>query len=190
MDDDADRRCMARLRDGDDLALNELMRRWREPLVAFCVRYSGNLTDAREIAHETFVRVYSARMRYRPSAAFSTWLFTIANNLCRMRNRWRRRHPELLEADREATLDSQDAANSHRDPSVEADRRDLGEDLARAIRQLPHHLRSAFVLHALQGMTQGEIAAIQQTTEKAIERRLSRAREKLRNLLESKWGGD
>ena len=95
--DDID--CMRRLGEGDDLALNDLMRRWKKPLVTFCLRYTGNVTDAQEIAQETFVKVYGARHRYRPTAAFSTWLFTIATNLCRARARWRSRHPEVLESD-------------------------------------------------------------------------------------------
>ena len=183
--------CMERLRTGDDLALNDLMRRWKAPLVAFCLRYTGNPTDAREIAHETFVRVYSARKRYRPTGAFSTWLFAIAANLCRMRNRWRSRHPEVLEADRDpgSAAGEPAEAGGTSDPAAAADRHDLARDLDAAVRRLPHDLRSAFVLRELQGLSTREIAGVQGTTEKAVERRLARAREKLRSLLAPKWGG-
>lgn len=76
------------LQHGDELALNDLMARWKEPLVTYCLRYTGNITDAKEIAQESFVKVYQSRHRYEPRAsAFSTWLFQIATNLCRMRNR-------------------------------------------------------------------------------------------------------
>lgn len=190
MDDEADKRCMARLREGDDLALNDLMQRWKEPLVTFCLRYTGNRTDAREIAQETFVKVYKARNRYRATeATFSTWLFGIANNLCRMRHRWKKRHPEILEADRESynTGGSEMTSDS---PASEVDRRALARDLDQAIQQLPHDLRSAFIFSQLQGKSQSEIALIQNTTTKAIERRLARAKEKLRSLLSQKWGED
>ena len=185
MDNDEDVRCMERLREGDDLALNDLMRRWKEPLVSFCLRSTGNLTDAHEIAQETCVKVYSARKRYRPTAAFSTWLFTIANNLCRMRGRWRKRHPEVLESDRESFAKEPTAPNP--DPAVSSDRAALARDLDRAILHLPGDLRTAFVLYELHGKTCREIGLIEGCTEKAVERRLARAREKLRSKLESKW---
>ncbi len=181
-----DLRRMARLREGDDLALNELMRRWKEPLVTFAFRYTGNVTDAREIAHETFVRVYSARRRYRPKAAFSTWLFAIAANLCRTRARWQSRHPEVLEADcRDGLPEGTDESGAG--PPDEADRRALGEDLAQAIRGLPHDFRVAFVLFELQGESCRKIGEVLGCTEKAVERRLARARERLRGVLRAKW---
>ncbi len=170
--------------------LNELMGRWKEPLVSFSLRYTGNLADARDIAQETFVKVYASRERYRRKAAFSTWLFTIAMNLCRMRARWRSRHPEVLDAD--SDQDSDDRAAST-DPSQEVDKRELGLDLQLAIANLPHELRVAFVLYEINGMSYREIGKVVKCSEKAVERRLARAREHLRSALEPKWrdaGGD
>jgi RNA polymerase sigma-70 factor (ECF subfamily) len=185
---DEDLHCMERLRDGDDLALNDLMRRWKEPLVTFSLRYTGNVTDAREIAQETFVKVYAARKRYRPSAFFSSWLFTIAANLCRMRSRWRSRHPEILEADRDEACDAPaDNDTQSDDPSVEADRNSLASDLDRAIQSLPHDLRVTFVLYEIQGYLYREVSDVLGCSEKAVERRLTRARERLRSLLKPKW---
>jgi RNA polymerase sigma-70 factor (ECF subfamily) len=179
---------MERLKEGDDLALNDLMARWKEPLVTFCLRYTGNLTDARELAQEAFVNVYGSRFRYKPKAAFSTWLFSIAANLCRMRARWGSRHPEVLEADRPEHLSA--GANdpvAPNDPSTETDRNALAVDLDRAIQALPHDLRVAFVLYELQGLSYREIATVLVCTEKAVERRLARSRERLQTLLEAKW---
>ncbi len=133
---------------GDELTLNDLMARWKEPLVTYCLRYTGNITDAKEIAQESFVKVYQSRHRYEPRAtAFSTWLFQIATNLCRMRNRWKNRHPELLEADAfsSAPQDSNRLSESGI-PSDEADRRSLATDLDAAIRLLQHDLRTTFIL--------------------------------------------
>jgi RNA polymerase sigma-70 factor (ECF subfamily) len=185
MDNDEDVRCMERLREDDDLALNDLMRRWKEPLVSFCLRSTGNLTDAQEIAQETFVKIYQARKRYRPTATFSTWLFTIANNLCRMRGRWRKRHPEILESDGNGLME--DNESSIGDPAAAVDTKDLARDLEHAIQHLPQDIRTAFVLYELHGQRYREISKIQRCSEKAVERRLARAREQLRSLLEHKW---
>ena len=71
---------MARLRDGDDLALNALMERWEQPAIGFATRYTNNRSDALELAQETFVRIYENRKRYRAKGKFSTWMFAIAAN--------------------------------------------------------------------------------------------------------------
>src|SRR5258708_34552511 len=80
---DPDAELMLRLKDGEDLMLNELMTRWQQPLVAFIYRYIGHQSDALDLAQETFVRVYQARSRYTARAKFASWLFAIAANLCR-----------------------------------------------------------------------------------------------------------
>src|SRR5215472_18190822 len=87
--------CMVRLREGDDLALNELMERWQKPLHSFILRYVGNHRDSIELAEETFVRVHQHRSRFNFKSKFSTWLLTIATNLCRHHTRWRERHPTI-----------------------------------------------------------------------------------------------
>jgi hypothetical protein len=92
---DPDHSCMVRLIAGDDLALSELMERWQKPLHSFILRYVGNYADSIELAQETFVRVYHHRSRFNFKSKFSTWLLTIATNLCRHHARWRKRHPTL-----------------------------------------------------------------------------------------------
>jgi RNA polymerase sigma-70 factor (ECF subfamily) len=92
---DPDLARMARLIDGDDSALNQLMDRWQKPLLSFILRYVGNHADSIELAQETFVRVYQNRSRFNFKSKFSTWLLAIATNLCRHHARWRTRHPTI-----------------------------------------------------------------------------------------------
>src|SRR5260221_14141067 len=94
MEADPDAELMLRLKNGEDWILNELMTRWQQPLVAFIYRYIGRETEALDLAQETFVRVYATRHRYAVRGKFSTWLFTIAANLCRNYLRWRQRRGE------------------------------------------------------------------------------------------------
>ena len=190
MADEEDKRKMSRLREGDDFALNDLMARWKEPVVTYCLRYTGNLTDAKEIAQETFVKVYQSRHRYRPQegVAFSTWLFRIATNLCRMRHRWKTRHPEVLDADREENDGAENSVPTQPDTPLETmDRKNLAADLDAAIQRLTPDLKAAFILQELQGRSQAEIGAIQNCSVKSVERRLARAREQLRESLRGKW---
>src|SRR3981081_4613910 len=92
---EADVLAMQRLQAGDDLALNEIMVRWKQPLASYLLRQSGNHEDAVDLTMETFVRVYESRYRYSPSARFARWIFTIATNLARTHGRWNRLTPDV-----------------------------------------------------------------------------------------------
>lgn len=184
----ADVQCMDRLNGGDDLALNELMARWQTPLVSFILRYTGNEQDALDLAQETFVRVYASRGRYRPAAKFSTWLFTIATNLCRNLARWRDRHPTVplsAPSDDEPGLESTLPAPGDT-PADSAERHDLASAVREHVQKLPHDLKTVVLLFEFQDLGYEEIAAMLGCTSKAVETRLYRARQILRESL-SRW---
>jgi RNA polymerase sigma-70 factor (ECF subfamily) len=186
---DGDVGLMLRLKGGDDLALNEIMRRWQEPLTAFIYRYVGNEADALDVAQETFAHVYESRDRYEPRAKFSTWLYTIAGNLCRNFGRWQQRHPTVSlhahtgddDSSLEATLPSPDEL-----PSDTAERNDLASAVREHIQALPHDLKTAVLLFEYQELSHQEIAAVLGCSPKAVETRLYRARKILREGL-ARW---
>ncbi|MEI6562525.1 MAG: sigma-70 family RNA polymerase sigma factor [Verrucomicrobiota bacterium] len=177
----ADADCMARLRCGDDLALNALMDRWQKPLATFLLRYTGNEATALDLAQETFVRVYENRHTFR-GGAFSSWLFSIAVNLCKNHARWQARHPTV-------TLDAQGACEIP-SPSASPDAQAASEELAAAVRAaihgLPHDLKTVTLLFEYQEQSHSEIAAVLGCTTKAVETRLYRARQILRERL-ARW---
>ena len=187
---DKDQETMLRLKGGDDLALNELMGRWQKQLVGFILRYAGNEQDALDLAQETFVRVFESRERYEPRSKFSTWLFTIATNLCRNQARWRERHPTVTlhatgENDDDSGLESTLPAAGDT-PSDSAEREDLASAVREAIQALPHDLKTAVLLFEYQDQGYEEIAAALGCTPKAVETRLYRARQFLRESL-ARW---
>ena len=73
---------MLRCGQGDRSAFTELVRRYEEPLVNFLYRMVGDLNEAEDLFQETFLRVLKSASKYEPRAAFSTWLYKIARNLC------------------------------------------------------------------------------------------------------------
>jgi RNA polymerase sigma-70 factor, ECF subfamily len=190
-ENNADTQRMLALRDGDDLALNDIIQRWQLPLVSFILRYVGNHSDALDLAQETFVRIFENRRRYRPSGQFSTWLFTIASNVCRNFLRWRERHPSLATPSREngAGADGNPAGESAADTPTPADNAEHS-DLACAVREhiqaLPHDLKTAILLHEYEELSHPEIAAVLGCSAKAVETRLYRARKILREAL-ARW---
>ena len=180
---------MLRLKSGDDLALNELMERWQKPLVGFILRYAGNEQDALDLAQETFVRVFESRDRYEPRSKFSTWLFAIATNLCRNLARWRERHPTVTlhgtgEED-DATLENTLPATGDTPPD-NAERKDLASAVREAIQTLPNDLKTVVLLFEYHEQGYEEIAASLGCSPKAVETRLYRARQFLREKL-ARW---
>lgn len=71
---DTDIALMLRLAGGEDLALNELISRWRTRVASFLLRMVGDHATAMDLTQESFVRLYSSRKTYKPTAAFSTYL--------------------------------------------------------------------------------------------------------------------
>ena len=181
---DPDHAAMARLRAGDDLALNEIIDRWRQRVTSFLSRMTGNETAAIDLAQETFVRVYQSRERFRPKGEFSTWLFTIAANLGRQHFRWQRRHPAISmeAAQRDADL-GQRLAAPERDPSQSLQSEELSSLVRDAVLALPGDLREAVILSQYEELSHQQIAAISGCTAKAVETRLYRAKQLLRERL-------
>jgi RNA polymerase sigma-70 factor, ECF subfamily len=186
--EDPDVLAMSRLREGDDLALNDIMDRWQIRLTGYLVRLTGSEATAVDLAQETFVRVYGNRFRYRPSGAFSTWLFAIASNLGRHHLRWQLRHPTIsMEATAGTSgslLESVQAAEP--DPRVRLERSERAEAVREAVAELTPDLREAVILFTYEDMSYEQIATIQRCSTKAVETRLYRARALLRKKL-ARW---
>ena len=171
---------------GHAAALNDLMARHATPVFQFLCRMVGNEDDANDLAQETFVRVFRSRTSFRTSEKFSTWLYTIAANLARNHFRWRARHPNVsLEAetgDSEQTLGSTLPANEPV-PNEQALAAERASAVRAAVGRLPDDLREAIVLCEWEELSMVEAAAVLETTPKAVESRLYRARQMLRERL-------
>ena len=183
-----DRADMEKLQAGHDAALNDLMERHATPVFHFLCRLVGNEDDATDLAQETFVRVFKSAKSFRVEQKFSSWLFTIAANLARNHFRWRARHPNVsLDAENpetEQTLGGTLPANSPA-PNDEALATERAKAVRSAVNQLPEDLREAVVLCEWEDRSIAEAALILEATPKAVESRLYRARQILRERLKS-----
>jgi len=184
-----DRQDMEQLASGQDAALDRLMDRHATGVFRFLFRILGNDGDAHDLAQETFMRVYRQSKTFQTDKPFTNWLYTIASNLARNQLRWRSRHP---------TVSFDDASDSDPPPvgetltaiDPEPGQRALAEERIAAVRKavdlLPDDLRQAVVLCEWQDFKVSDAAAILNTTPKAVESRLYRARKMLREHLR-KW---
>lgn len=173
---------MIRLKAGDEAALNLLMQRWQVPLVRFILRYTGNPTDAVELAQEVFVRVYQHRSRFTPNRRFSTWVYTIATNLCRNQARWHRNHPTTPLAGQEGGSGSA-WVTPEPSPAARAEHSEIAALVRDQIQRLPHDLKTVILLFEYEECSHETIAGVLGCTPKAVESRLYRARKRLRKAL-------
>lgn len=177
---------MAQLAHGHDTALNELMQRHAEKLYHYLLRSLQDEGDAADLAQETFVKVYQNRHKYDPGQKFTTWLYAIASNLVRDRFRWRSRHPQVsLEAKNEHTetnlKNTLPASELTPDQNLQTEER--ANTVRKAVAGLPEELRQPLVLAVYQGLSQADIASILKCSVKAVETRIYRARQQLRDRL-------
>lgn len=186
--DALDQQDMERLASGHDSALNDLMTRHAQRLFHYLIRQLRDESDAEDLAQETFVRVFQHRQKFNPTHRFSTWLYTIATNLVRDRQRWRTRHPQVsLDAENEST--GGDLKDKLPATGATPEEKLIGGERAAAVRaaiaKLPEDLRTVILLFEYEEQSQQEIAAVLNCTPKAVEMRLYRARQELRERLAS-----
>lgn len=172
------------IRAGNGAALEELIKRHREPLFHFVFRYLHDETVARDVVQETFVRVYFKASVFQPRATVKTWMYAIALNLCRdqLRKLAKRRDDIPLDAPHLRASHPDELLDSQLQPSEQSGQRERFALLQRAIDQLPETLREALILFA-EGRSQKEVAEMLKTTPKTIELRVYHAKKKLRGLL-------
>ena len=173
------------LQAGNESALNELIDRHREPLFYFVVRYLRDEAGARDVIQETFVRVFFKAKSFEPRASVKTWIYAIALNLARDEGRKLSKRQRMVSLDAPGPEDRppMEVADEAPLPDVQAGQRDRYALLQAAIDRLPHKLKSALVLFALEGKSQRETADILGTTPKTVELRVAHARQKLKQAL-------
>jgi RNA polymerase sigma-70 factor, ECF subfamily len=187
-----DEELMIRFQGGDRPAFAVLVRRHKTPLYNFALRQLGSPPTAEEVVQDAFVRVVQSAQDFRHASRFSTWLYTIARNLCvdQMRRGALRRHP---------SLDGPAAGGGHQDgdgASLGDRTADIGacveravvaieirERVIAAIDELPVDQREVFLLREIGSLPFRDIAAIVGVPENTVKSRMRYALERLQAAL-------
>ena len=186
---DPDVRLMLEVRGDSAEAFEELMLRYQGRLVTILEHLVGDRDQAEDLAQEVFLRVYRARKTYTAGAKFSTWLFTIANNIASnaLRTRFRRREVGLRAPDGSAVGNPWDrviAASSGQMPVRRLDKAEMREIVRLALAALNERQRLAVLLSKFEGMSYADIAETMELSPQAVKSLLARARVNLREVLE------
>jgi RNA polymerase sigma-70 factor, ECF subfamily len=181
---DADAQLMLRVNRGDAAAFATLVEQYKQPVLNFVARSLRDPTEAEDLAQVVFVQAWKSRARYRASAKFSTWLFTIARNLCLNELRRRARHPaEPLDAphpehEGEPLHQPPDAQTvSPPDALLHAE---LERKIEEALAALPENQRTAILLCRQEELSYEEIAEVIGCSLSATKSLIFRGRETLK----------
>jgi RNA polymerase sigma-70 factor, ECF subfamily len=169
----SDETLMRAVAGGDVAAFEQLVLRHQESVWRTAYRMVGCRQSAEDIAQAAFLRVFEAQQRYRPTAAFRTYLYRIVVRLCL--DHLRKRHPVV--ADDLVPVDDRSS------PELRAIDREQAEAVQKAIGRLPSKQRTVIVLRYYEGLSGAEIAAAMETSPKAVERLLARGRKTLETRL-------
>lgn len=178
MDESSDIELMQRVRDGDDFAMSELVRRYQGALLNF-FRSMGLGAESDDALQETFLRVYRYRDRYEPRAAFRTFIYMIARQAGVDALRKNKRYGTLVDnAAKEAEVASV--------PGVpRGDSLALAEEL---LLKLPEAMREVVVMSLCQGMKYDEISAVLDIPVGTVKSRMFNAMLRLKEALHDRRG--
>ncbi len=184
---DPDAVLMLRVKRGDRAAFVELVEKFQQPLFNFVFRTLRDETEAEDVAQNTFLQVWKSRARYQRTAKFSTWLFTIARNLCLNEIRRRSRHPAESLEETHAEHDDQ-PQRQYEDkkvflPTENVLHGELAKKIEEALDELPENQRTAILLCRQDEMTYEEIAEILNCSLSATKSLIHRGRETLKEKL-------
>jgi RNA polymerase sigma-70 factor (ECF subfamily) len=180
--DVGDARLVEYARLGDDESFAALVRRYEHKLVRVLTRMIRDEELARDLAQETFWKVYNRLDRFDTARRFGPWLFRIGVNLGLD---WLRRHESLQAAALEQALsgDRREPDLTDPDPRIRAD---LAQEVQFILGLLPVRYRTILVLRDLEGFSSAEVAAIVGRREATVRWRLAKARELFRNRWQSR----
>jgi RNA polymerase sigma-70 factor (ECF subfamily) len=185
---DPDVRLMVQARDDIQGAFEALVERYQNRLVGILFHMVGNKEEAEDLCQEVFLRIYKARKGYRPRAKFSTWLFTIANNLALNHLRRKGRTQSLplggASGSQPVAPVAQGLVGREGTPSGQMRQAELSDLVRDALATLNEDQKMAVLLNKFEEMSYAEIADVMGRSPEAIKSLLARARNQLREQLE------
>jgi RNA polymerase sigma-70 factor (ECF subfamily) len=178
---DIDYRLMRAIQNGDMVAFNTMVDRYKKRLMNVLSRMLSSTEEAEDIVQETFVRVYQHRQSFNFKHCFSTWIYTISLNLARneLRKRKKFKFHDITEMQGNELEFAVEAKLPSRLPQL----------LENAIKELPVKYREAFLLRDVQEMPYEEVAKVLGVPLGTVKSRVNRARLILREKLQPRMEG-
>lgn len=178
-----DEELIARFQQGDTYAFDQLVHRYKDPLLNFIFRFIGDVNEAEDIVQDTFYRVYKNKHYYKEVAKFSTWIYTIAGNLAKTELR-RRKRRRIFSIHKETPSEKEfELPDPDRDPEDLVNSAITEKHIQKAISNLPPKFRQVIILRDVQGFSYEEISAMIKVPLGTVKSRVNRARLRLQEDL-------
>jgi len=177
-------RLVARARDRDPAAFEQLIVIHGPPLQRMLRRVLGSAPDAEEVLQEAFLKAWRGIERFRGEAQFSTWIYRIAINEARRRQAYDS-HRRALPID-DVMLELPDLSEG---PASLAESAELEGFIEQCVAELPTSYREAVVLRDVEGLSNEEAAAVLELDLRNFKSRLHRGRMAIRRQVEERYGG-
>ncbi len=179
-----DEELISRFQEGDVYAFEQIVHRYKEPLVNFIYHFVGNRIDAEDVVQETFLRVFKKKNLYRSIAKFSTWIYTIASNLAKTELR-RRRRRRILSLSQMGYEDKDYELPDHfSSPDKTIERKTKEQIIRKEIEALPVKFKEVVVLRDIQEFSYEEISQILNIPLGTVKSRVNRGRLRLQKQLQ------
>ena len=178
----SDARLVEDVRRGNSEAFGTLVTRYEKRLQRLLRRLVHDQEQARDLAQETFLKVYQHLDQFDNSRRFGPWLFRVAVNLA---VDWLRRRRPMVRMSQMSRVDESPMEVVDPDPRP---RLELEQEIQRVLQDIPLNYRTVLILRDLEGFSCSEVAAIEGRREATIRWRLSRAREMFRRIWEMRQG--
>lgn len=179
-----DEQLIAEFQKEDIEAFNELVRRYKDKLVNFLYRYTGNRDESEDLAQDTFLKLYKSKHLYREIAKFSTWFYTIAINIAKTNSRKSKKYNSISISDYDPENEKDfDLVSDVRGPDVNSNAAIENQYIQDAINSLDEHFKEVIMLRDIQDFDYEEITKILNLPLGTVKSRINRGREKLKILL-------
>ena len=182
----SDEELISKSQQGDRQAFDDLVQRYYSLVYNVAFRMLGNADSASDATQMTVIRAYRALTQFRQDAAFSTWLYRIATNVCLDRLRQDERTAQsltVINADGGQGLDELEVPDNHLDPAGVVERFERQTLVQDAINTLHPEHRAVVVLFDINGLSYEEISEMLEVPLGTVKSRLNRARLALKERL-------
>ena len=173
---------VASARDGDTGVFGELVKEYKDPILRYLYKLTGDIEKASDMTQDTFLKAYQNLNSIRSEAAFKPWLYRIATRTAH--SYWRRARLRIFI--------SFDGAKTDNGKLMENPARDIEEKMAvrTALREVPPNQRECLVLHFVEGFKYREIAVTLGISEEAVRKRVARGKEIFKDAYKFNGGKD
>ena len=180
--DITDEQLIKKFQNGDENAFTELVNRYKDKIINFIYRFTGDIDSSEDLTQETFLKVYIKKDSYREVAKFSTWLYTIAGNLAKteLRKIKRRKTYSVSDLSRD---DNQFIIKDIESENYENHDNKEEQFLQESIIELDQEFRTIIILREIQELSYESISKILKLPLGTVKSRINRGKIKLRNIL-------